>query len=100
MAHILCKTEELGPKSFQTQLFVITDKQQDFLLSFNGFLDKKNGNLAASFEPHEVVMYTKGRASKLKADLKKDELREVEITDSLKKRIADWLMETEVKIKL
>ena len=50
MSHILIKTEELGPKSFDTQLFIITDKQQDFLLSFNGFLDKKNGNLAATFE--------------------------------------------------
>ena len=100
MSHILIKTEELGPKSFDTQLFIITDKQQDFLLSFNGFLDKKNGNLAATFEPHEVIMYTKGRASKMKADLKKEDLRQVEITDSLKNRIADWVMNTEVKINL
>ena len=100
MAHILCRTEELGPKSFQTELFVITDKKQDFLLSFNGFLEKANGNLASTFEPHEVVMYSKGRASKLKTDLKKEDLRQVEITDSLKKRIADWMMDTKVKINL
>ena len=45
-------------------------------------------------------MYTKGRASKMKADLKKEDLRQVEITDSLKNRIADWVMNTEVKINL
>lgn len=100
MAHILVKTEELGPKSFQTQLFIITDKKQDFILTFSGFLEKENGNLAATFDPHEVVMYSKQRAAKIKADLKKQDLRKVEITSSLKQKIADWVMNTMVKVNL
>ncbi len=101
MAHILCKTKELGPKKFQIELFVITDKKQDFLLSFSGFMDSDKAPLASSFEVHEVVMFTKGRATKLKADLKKENLRQVEITSSLKQRIADWLLnEKAVKVKL
>jgi len=100
MAHILCKTKELGPKNYDTQLYIITDKKQDFLLSFNGFMDSDKAPLASSFEVHEVVMFTKGRASKLKTELKKENLRQVEITSSLKQRIADWMLEAEVKVRL
>ena len=100
MAHILCRTEELGPKSFDTQLYIITNKKQDFLLSFNGFLEKEKGNLASTFDCHEAVMYTKSRASKLRSDLKREELRQVEITNSLKQKIFDWLTDAEVKVTL
>lgn len=100
MAHILCKTEELGPKSFDTQLYIITDKKQDFLLSFNGFLEKEKGNLASTFDCHETVMYTKGRAEKIRANLGKEDLRQVEITSSLKQRIVDWITGAEVKVTL
>ncbi|MDC7247082.1 MAG: hypothetical protein PQJ35_01945 [Sphaerochaetaceae bacterium] len=99
MAHILCKSDQIAEKSWDTQLFIMTDKKQDFLLSFSGFLDSEKASLS-TFEPHEAVMYTKGRATKIKADLKKENHRQVEITSSLKQRIADWLMETEVKITL
>jgi hypothetical protein len=100
MAHILYKTKELGPKNYDTQLYVITDKKQDFLLSFNGFMDSDKAPLASSFQVHEVVMFTKGRATKLKAELKKENLRQVEITSSLKQKITDWMMDAEVKLSL
>jgi hypothetical protein len=99
MPYILCRSDQIAATSFDTQLFIITEKSQEFLLSFSGFLDAENQSLM-KFEPHEVIIYSKNRAAGIKEGLQKQNLRRVEFTSGLKSRLADWIMETEVLLNL
>ncbi len=100
MAYILVRSDQISKHSWDSQLFIITDSPQEFLLSFSGFLDDKKANLSANFEVSETIIYSKARAAGIKADLKKQNLRQIEITSSLKVKIADWIMESPVLLTL
>jgi hypothetical protein len=99
MAHILIRSDQIGPKSWDSQVFIITDKKQDFLLSFSGFLDDEKSSLR-TFECHEVVLYKAPRAAEIKQGLGNQKLRRIEVTKELTTLIGEWIMQAGVLLSL
>jgi len=90
--------------SADTQVFLITGKPQQFLISFSGFLKSTDEDIL-KFNCHEVIIYTGAQVQRIvetSLERSKDNtispfhsFRRFILTDQLKMKIVDWMFNAE-----
>jgi hypothetical protein len=91
--------------SADTQIFLINEKEQDFLLSFSGFLNSTDDKVV-NFRCSEIVLYTGANVKNIvdttlsrSAENKVTEhhsFRQFDLTPKLKELVVDWLFNAEI----
>ncbi len=99
MAYITIRAVEVFPGSFDTLAMLIGD-ERDFVFAFNGFMDSIDD--FSSLKPEEIIIY-KGRKAREVFDyqnnpesvVEDENRRNIDLTDDIKKRIVDWILNCE-----
>ncbi len=91
--------------SADTQIFLINEREQDFLISFSGFLNSTDDNIE-NFRCSEIILYTGVNVKNIvdttlarSAENKVTEhhsFRQFDLTPKLKELLVDWLFNSEV----
>ena len=94
MMFIRITATESFPGSFDT-LAMLIGEERDMVFAFNGFMNSMDD--FDSFSPEEMIIY-KGRKAReiFSSHRHKDaNSRNIELTDDLKMRVVDWMMQCE-----
>jgi len=91
--------------SADTQIFLINEKEQDFLISFSGFLNSTDDNIE-NFRCSEIILYTGANVKNIvdttlarSAENKRTEhhsFRQFDLTSKLKELVVEWLFNADM----
>jgi hypothetical protein len=105
MDYLVCSSQLVFAGSADSQIFLINEKEQSFLISFSGFLNSTTDDVK-NFRCSELVIYTGANVKniidttlKRSAEGKVTEhhsFRRFELTAELKTLIVDWMFSAEV----
>ena len=101
---LIASSQLIFAGSADTQIFLVDEKEQFFLISFSGFLNRTTDSLDM-FRSDEVIIYTGSNINRIKETVLKrsaenmetehHSFRQFDITPELKEQIINWLFSSE-----